>query len=36
MAPGSRWVGGWMGLRAGVEAVAKKKLSAPIPVFLFN
>jgi hypothetical protein len=27
--PGTRWIGGWAGLRAGPDAVAKREISFP-------
>jgi hypothetical protein len=30
-APGTHWIGGWVGLRAGVDVVAKRKNSQPLP-----
>jgi len=29
--PGTHWIGGWAGPRAGLEAVVKKKNSQPLP-----
>jgi hypothetical protein len=32
IAPSSRWIGGWVDLRAGLDAVAKRKIpSLPLP-----
>jgi hypothetical protein len=28
---GAHWIGGWVGLRAGLDARAKKKISQPLP-----
>jgi hypothetical protein len=28
-APGTHWIGGWVGLRAGLDAVVKKKFPTP-------
>jgi hypothetical protein len=28
-APGTHWIGGWMGSRAGVDAVVKRKIPSP-------
>jgi hypothetical protein len=30
-APDTRWIGGWVGSRAGLDAVVKKKNSQPPP-----
>jgi hypothetical protein len=29
MAPGTQWIGGWMGPRAGLDTVKKRKILAP-------
>jgi hypothetical protein len=29
--PGTHWIGGWVGLRAGLDAVARKKILCPCP-----
>jgi hypothetical protein len=29
-APGTHWIGGWVGPRAGLDAVAKRKFRAPV------
>jgi hypothetical protein len=29
--PCIHWIGGWVGLRAGLDAVVKKKISRPLP-----
>jgi hypothetical protein len=28
--PGTHWIGGWVGLRAGLDAWARKKSSVPV------
>jgi hypothetical protein len=28
--PGTHWIGGWLGLRAGLDAGARKKSSTPV------
>jgi hypothetical protein len=28
-APGTQWIGGWVGLRAGLDALEKRKMSYP-------
>jgi hypothetical protein len=29
--PGTHWIGGWMGPRAGLDAVVKRKIPSPPP-----
>jgi hypothetical protein len=29
IAPGTHWIGGWVGPRAGLDAVVKRKISSP-------
>jgi hypothetical protein len=33
-APGTHWIGGWVGPRAGLEAVVKKKIPSPLLLLL--
>jgi len=35
-APGTNWIGGWVGLRAVLEAVVKKKIPAPAVLHLIS
>jgi hypothetical protein len=30
-APGTNWIGDWVGLRAVIDAVEKRKISLPLP-----